>query len=595
MCFLKKTKKKFFVIFHAFFFKERELFFSPERERRPKETTTTTTTKSFGVVDTNVFAKVRLRFLRFKRRRRESKKRINFASEEEEAARRPKIICVLRRRRAHLKGRRRENIKMLLCAISGEQPARPVVTPSGHVFEQSLIEKMIKETGENPITKQTLTLDELIPINRDVSSKAIKPRATAHASIPGLLQTFHDEYDGLMLELFETRKRLNESERELAAMAYQMDAANRTVARLVKERDEARAMVGSVAATTNGTTTTTTTTTNNKKREGGGDADAFAKKAKNAIPQTILDVIDSTNKELMAERKKKKTRESLKTKEEIGKFTLQDPVPGHKTNTAIHSVDVLHEKGLIVTAGADGTASLFDEGLQKSSSIATGHKKCLDAKFLLGADNGGDVIATCGSDNTVKVWKSGKNVATYDEHTQDVVSVASHVAGAFFVSASADASWHFHDVESASTLYQATNDDPKDKYTAIDIHPDGMFLAALTQSGAVQLWDAKSCVLQQTLSNGGKNSAKSCSFSENGYFFAVSGDEGCKIWDLRKNTVAHDFGNEKCPCLCRLDKSGNTWRIAPGKPLKCTTSKASGISFKLSITRVRKEITACSF
>ena len=144
---------------------------------------------------------------------------------------------------------------MLLCAISGEQPARPVVTPSGHVFEASLIEKMIKETGENPITKQTLTLDELIPINRDVSSKAIKPRATAHASIPGLLQTFHDEYDGLMLELFETRKRLSESDRELAAMAYQMDAANRTVARLVKERDEARAMVGSVAATTNGTTT----------------------------------------------------------------------------------------------------------------------------------------------------------------------------------------------------------------------------------------------------------------------------------------------------------------------------------------------------
>ena len=455
---------------------------------------------------------------------------------------------------------------MLLCAISGEQPARPVVTPSGHVFEQSLIEKMIKETGENPITKQTLTLDELIPINRDVSSKAIKPRATAHASIPGLLQTFHDEYDGLMLELFETRKRLNESDRELAAMAYQMDAANRTVARLVKERDEARAMVGSVAATTNGTTTTTATTTN-KKREGGGDADAFAKKAKNAIPQTILDVIDSTNKELMAERKKKKTRESLKTKEEIGKFTLQDPVPGHKTNTAIHSVDVLHEKGLIVTAGADGTASLFDEGLQKSSSIATGHKKCLDAKFLLGADNGGDVIATGGADNTVKVWKSGKNIATYDEHTQDVVSVASHVAGAFFVSASADASWHFHDVESASTLYQATNDDPKDKYTAIDIHPDGMFLAALTQSGAVQLWDAKSCVLQQTLSNGGKNSAKSCSFSENGYFFAVSGDEGCKIWDLRKNTVAHDFGNEKCSGVA-FDKSGKYVAYCSGKTAK---------------------------
>ena len=134
---------------------------------------------------------------------------------------------------------------MLLCAISGEQTAKPVIAPSGHVFERSLIEKLVKETGENPMTKQPLSVEDLIPINTDVSAKNIKPRATAHASIPGLLQTFHDEYDGLMLELYETRKRLGESERELASMAYQVDAANRTVARLVKERDEARAMVAS--------------------------------------------------------------------------------------------------------------------------------------------------------------------------------------------------------------------------------------------------------------------------------------------------------------------------------------------------------------
>ena len=93
----------------------------------------------------------------------------------------------------------------------------------------------------------------------------IKPRATAHASIPGLLQTFHDEYDALMLELFETRKRLGESERELASMAYQVDAANRTVARLVKERDEARAMIGDGGGA-NGTTIQTTTTGKEERR-----------------------------------------------------------------------------------------------------------------------------------------------------------------------------------------------------------------------------------------------------------------------------------------------------------------------------------------
>ena len=74
----------------------------------------------------------------------------------------------------------------------------------------------------------------------------------------------------------------------------------------MKERGEARAMIGG-GGEANGTTTVQTTTTG-KKREGGGDADAFAKKAKNAIPRSILDAIESTNKELMAERKKKKTR-----------------------------------------------------------------------------------------------------------------------------------------------------------------------------------------------------------------------------------------------------------------------------------------------
>ena len=64
-----------------------------------------------------------------------------------------------------------------------------------------------------------------------------------------------------------------------------------------------------------------------ERREGGGDADAFAKR-KNAIPRSILDAMVD-NKELMAERKKKKAT-SLKTKEDIGKFSCKTRCRGIK-------------------------------------------------------------------------------------------------------------------------------------------------------------------------------------------------------------------------------------------------------------------------
>eukprot|EP00957_Ditylum_brightwellii_P051369 3895806-Ditylum_brightwellii.AAC.1 len=55
-----------------------------------------------------------------------------------------------------------------------------------------------------------------------------------------MLQT---EYDAVLLELFDTRRALEETRRELSQALYQNDAAVRVVARLASERDAAREMV----------------------------------------------------------------------------------------------------------------------------------------------------------------------------------------------------------------------------------------------------------------------------------------------------------------------------------------------------------------
>ena len=75
------------------------------------------------------------------------------------------------------------------------------------------------------------------------ANRAIRPRNVATASIPGLLATFQNEWDEVMLEVFTLKQHLDSTRKELSQALYQHDAACRVIARLLRERDEARAML----------------------------------------------------------------------------------------------------------------------------------------------------------------------------------------------------------------------------------------------------------------------------------------------------------------------------------------------------------------
>ncbi|KAL5996891.1 E3 ubiquitin-protein ligase prp19 [Asimina triloba] len=78
----------------------------------------------------------------------------------------------------------------MICAISGETPEEPVVsTKSGLLYERRLIERHIADNGKCPITKEPLTMDDIVPIK---THKAAKPRPLQAASIPGLLGMFQN-------------------------------------------------------------------------------------------------------------------------------------------------------------------------------------------------------------------------------------------------------------------------------------------------------------------------------------------------------------------------------------------------------------------
>lgn len=114
------------------------------------------------------------------------------------------------------------------------------------MYEKRLIEQYISENGSEPSTGEPLTTEDLLPIQ---SSRIVRPRPPALTSIPALLATFQNEWDSLALETYNLKEQLARTREELATALYQHDAAVRVIARLSKERDEARESLSKVTVT----------------------------------------------------------------------------------------------------------------------------------------------------------------------------------------------------------------------------------------------------------------------------------------------------------------------------------------------------------
>lgn len=124
----------------------------------------------------------------------------------------------------------------------------------GTVYEKRLIESYISENGTEPATGEDLTVDDLIDLR---TSRIVRPRPPTLTSIPSLLGVFQEEWDALALETYTLKQNLVQTRQELSTALYQHDAAVRVIARLTRERNEARealskVSLGSGAAATNG-------------------------------------------------------------------------------------------------------------------------------------------------------------------------------------------------------------------------------------------------------------------------------------------------------------------------------------------------------
>ncbi|KAA8904814.1 WD40-repeat-containing domain protein [Sphaerosporella brunnea] len=399
----------------------------------------------------------------------------------------------------------------MLCAISGEAPTNPVASAkSGTVFEKRLIEAYIAEHGKDPSTGEELSVADLIELK---SSNIVRPRPPTLTSIPALLATFQNEWDALALETYTLRQQLVQTRQELSTALYQHDAATRVIARLLKERDEAREALSHVTVGAGGFATAN-----------GGQMEVDVTQ----VPSYIQEKIEATKAELGATRKKRSIPEGWATADTVSSFkvvsTSEPLYPGTKALALDASGD------LALAGGADGIAGVYSVSQQQLLRPLKASDGAINDVAWAGKS-----AVTASSSGVVRVWnEQGNDSISVTAHAGDVVAVAVHPAKSIVASAGADKSWVLCDIEARKSVVQVY--DPS-KFTTAQFHPDGYLLGLGTDS-QIKIFDVRSATIAGSL---GPVAApvSSLSFSENGYWLAVAlqGQSIAEIWDLRKQAV----------------------------------------------------------
>ncbi|KAI2615239.1 Prp19-domain-containing protein [Hypoxylon sp. NC1633] len=390
----------------------------------------------------------------------------------------------------------------MLCALSGEAPQEPVVSKSsGAVFEKRLIEKYIEENGKDPVSGEDLTIDDLLPIK---SARVVRPRPPTLTSIPALLSTFQNEWDALALETFNLREQLARTREELATALYQHDAAVRVVARLTKERDEARDALSKVTVSAGS----------------ASNGDAMAVDAE-ALPKELAAKVDETQAKLSKSRKKRPIPEGWATTDGVASFAVvtTNSLPVQKAATL--SV----EEGYAAVGGLQGDVAIYSI---ESDEVERSLK--VDEPVVDSIWDGPRVFFST-SKGSVKVFENGVEVASFSDHAGPATALSIHPSKELLASVGLDKSFVIYDL---TNLRRATRVYTNSDLSACAFHPDGHLFAAGTTHGDIKLFMVKTGEEAASFTLG--SPVQDIVFSENGFWFAAigKGDSTVTIFDLRK-------------------------------------------------------------
>jgi pre-mRNA-processing factor 19 len=303
------------------------------------------------------------------------------------------------------------------------------------------------------------------------------------------------------------KQQLAQTRQELSTALYQNDAATRVIARITRERDEAREALSNITIT------------------GGGAGEAM-QVDRQELPEALAAKVDETQTQLSSTRRKRPIPDGWATTETIQSFDTKQSTTGIYPGSTAVSVDETGDLALF--GGTDGVAGIYSISEQKLVHTL----KCgapVTATLWWGSRA---VVAT--SSGAVKVFENNEEIAELGSHAGAATLLALHPSKAILASAGVDKSFIFYDLENlkiASQLYTES------QISCGGFHPDGHIFATGGLDGQIRVYDVKNGTHMASFEASGP--LRSISFSENGTWFATveKGSTVVSVWDIRKSTV----------------------------------------------------------
>lgn len=231
-----------------------------------------------------------------------------------------------------------------------------------------------------------------------------------------LLFIHQNEWDDLMLEIFNLKHQLETTRQELAHSLYRNDAANRVIARLMKERDEALTLASS--ASTNPISEKQAMDIENesssKAQSVATATDSTSNKLEQGFTKKILDELNDKCKSLSSKRKGRKAPPSLTSKESISEFNQIASYSPHKSDSKTQISCLAHRHNFpdvfqgtnttlstTLSGGSDRQVILLNTENGEILAKLTGHSDAVNAVSYHTADSA--TLFSASSDKTVKV------------------------------------------------------------------------------------------------------------------------------------------------------------------------------------------------
>lgn len=318
--------------------------------------------------------------------------------------------------------------------VSGEAPQQPVASrKSGNVFERRLIEQYISENNIDPVNGEDLSVDDLIDLR---TSRIVKPRPPTLTSIPALLSTFQNEWDALILETYQLKQQLAETRQELSTALYYNDSAQRVIARLQGERDEARDALARVTVTSNGGPAT------------NGDAMQIDGQE---LPETVVAKIEDTQAKLSGTRRKRPVPDDWATGDAIASYDVKSTADTQFTGAKKLAVDPTGD--FFLCGDSDGDIGVYD---WKQNAFTT--RSNVGAGGIIGGAWAQEKAVVSTSSGAVVVTQGGSVTAKFHQHAGTATAVAVHPCGDIVASCGSDKSYVMYDLHGSKVLTQIYTD-----------------------------------------------------------------------------------------------------------------------------------------